>query len=165
LGSGLIDTMNVRGLKGVKMGRHMLDLTNLTINSLLVIERIGKTKNGESLWKCKCLVCGNESIKRTDHIQEGQRCKICLGREIRMEEYKIEKGIPVPERRFGVGKLYPFDGMKVGDSFFIPCETKELQKSLISNVHASKKHRGEKLAHVKITCRKVEGGVRCWRYE
>lgn len=33
-----------------------------------------------------------------------------------MEEYKIEKGIPIP------GRL-PFEKMEVGDSFFTPCKT------------------------------------------
>ncbi len=37
-------------------------------------------------------------------------------------EIKIETGIPLPKKRKGGGRprIYPFDGMSVGDSFRIP---------------------------------------------
>jgi hypothetical protein len=36
--------------------------------------------------------------------------------------FKIEKGIPLPESK------YPFAEMEVGDSFFVPCESKEARR-------------------------------------
>ena len=35
--------------------------------------------------------------------------------------FDIEQGIPEPEVRRGRPPKYPFRGMSVGDSFFIPC--------------------------------------------
>ena len=39
-----------------------------------------------------------------------------------MSEYKIEKNIPMPERRLRGGVKYPFAGLGVNESFFVPCE-------------------------------------------
>lgn len=38
------------------------------------------------------------------------------------EEYLIECNIPIPEKiNVGYSSKYPFNKMKVGDSFFVPC--------------------------------------------
>jgi len=74
-------------------------------------------------------------------------------------EFKIEKGIAIPERKGGTVK-YPFEQMEVGDSFFVP-ESAEVRRSNFSNSASSYGKRTGK----KFTVRKVEGGWRCWRVE
>lgn len=39
--------------------RFFNDLTGQTINQLEVLERVGSSKQGNSIYKCKCLNCGN----------------------------------------------------------------------------------------------------------
>lgn len=64
------------------------------------------------------------------------------------EEVKIDKGIPLPSPR----QKYPFDKMKVGESFF------SVKNSV---VNLSSKH--NKSGKAKFTCRKVKDGYRVWR--
>lgn len=67
----------------------------------------------------------------------------------------IDKGIPIPARRRG-GKRqsYPFDLMKVGDSFFFAGSG--------SSVEAAASQYGKKHG-MKFAARYVDGGVRVWR--
>lgn len=68
-----------------------------------------------------------------------------------MSEYKIEKGIPIPEKsRF----KYPFRDMDVGDSVFIPGKKSDRISGAFF-VHRPKK----------FMCRKTDGGIRVWRIE
>ena len=70
-----------------------------------------------------------------------------------MSEIKIEKNIELP-RRSAKNKLYPFDNLEVGDSFFT--EKESVRGSVIWNQHITGK---------RFTVRKVDGGFRCWRTE
>ncbi len=64
---------------------------------------------------------------------------------------KIDKGIPVPARH----NRYPWDRMKIGDSFFV----KNADKHNVSSAASLRgRHYGEK-----YTCRSIDGGVRVWR--
>jgi hypothetical protein len=71
---------------------------------------------------------------------------------------KIDRDIPIPERVNG-RKIYPFDEMEVGDSFFV--EAKDAQRAR-NAVFQWKKRRGREITVRSIT----EGGVRglrIWR--
>lgn len=48
-----------------------IDLTGMKFGRLTVIERAGKTKQGNALWKCKC-DCGNETIVRSTTLRNGE---------------------------------------------------------------------------------------------
>ena len=71
-----------------------------------------------------------------------------------MNEYKIEKGFPVPDTR-GMRK-YPWRKLEVGDSFFVAGGTTALVSPSASGF--SKRNPG-----LQFTCMQVEGGVRVWR--
>jgi len=63
-------------------------------------------------------------------------------------EIKIEKGVPIPTRRSN--SRYPWREMQIGDSFVVA--------SSAQAVHSSASY-----AHIKITTRAVDGGIRVWR--
>jgi hypothetical protein len=72
---------------------------------------------------------------------------------------EIEKNIPIPNP-FSKKRLYPFDKMEVGDSFFVQSDNpKTIQKRLSVAIN---KYRRENIT-AKFSMRTVEGGVRCWR--
>jgi hypothetical protein len=66
--------------------------------------------------------------------------------------FVIEKNIPMTIGK----KLYPFDLMEVGDSFFVPGTT---PKAMTYPLAAYQKRN----ASTKFTTRSVDGGVRLWR--
>ena len=70
-----------------------------------------------------------------------------------MDEIKIEKGIPIPER-----SKYPFAEMKPGDSIFIPGK-KANQLSLATH---TQKLRAKGW---RFCSRTVDDGARVWRIE
>ena len=78
------------------------------------------------------------------------------------EPIKIEKGIPIPNKKSGHGpnmgapRKYPIHLLSVGESFLA-----KLKKS--SQLSASISQFRKKYPNKKFTCRKVEGGVRVWR--
>ena len=73
---------------------------------------------------------------------------------------KVEKGLPIPEDVRGTG--YPFDEMKVGDSFAMPAR----RKTSVRGAIFTRKRAGQPGKF--ITRAVVENGVdmvRCWRVE
>jgi hypothetical protein len=70
-------------------------------------------------------------------------------------EISIERGIEMPGSR--VVKRYPFEGMEVGDSFYV--EGVGMQVLLNANWRA-----GKRLGR-KYVARKEGGGIRVWRAE
>lgn len=62
---------------------------------------------------------------------------------------KVEKNIPMPKR-------WPFDEMKVGDSFLIP-------KGVMRTTVSVSALRYGKRAGMKFTTRDTPEGYRCWR--
>ncbi len=72
--------------------------------------------------------------------------------------FEIEKGIPIISKQF---KKYPFSGMEIGDSFFVPCPKGQTQgRSIQSSLVAA-----SKFAHpaIKVSTHWEETGIRCWR--
>ena len=73
-------------------------------------------------------------------------------------EIKIEKGVPIPDTGSGRPRIYPWAGMKKGDSFFVPTNGRshELTRTIV--IAAAR-------AHFKVTTRKENDGIRVWRIE
>ena len=72
---------------------------------------------------------------------------------------QIEKGIPLPERKFFGEPAYPYNQMEVGDSFMLPHEDSNKAVARLSSTAAAYGKR----AQMKFSVRKVEGGARVWR--
>lgn len=75
-----------------------------------------------------------------------------------INDFKIEKNIPLPQN-VTKKKLYPFEKMLVGDSFFIKLETTKKLNSKRSTLRTLAYRQNPK----KFTVRQVDGGLRCWR--
>lgn len=76
--------------------------------------------------------------------------------------YKVDKGIPM-ERKKHVFARFPFDKMKIGDSFFVPKEDQNPEgvgASIYSAANSYNRFHGTK---IRVSTRKQEGGVRVWR--
>ncbi len=73
-------------------------------------------------------------------------------------EYEIEKGIPLPARRYGARRKnhYPFDLMDFGDSFLAPIHEK---KKLMNAVWLFKKKNKDH----EFVVRETDGKLRVWR--
>jgi hypothetical protein len=83
--------------------------------------------------------------------------------------FKIEKGIPLPDARSGTRSPdavpYPFDKMKVGDSFFIPTKGPvQMRRQTMRRVlAASYKFRRKTKSAASFASRSFSDGVRIWR--
>lgn len=80
------------------------------------------------------------------------------------DEIKIEKGIPIPIRKRGVGggmHVLVVREMMVGDSVFLKCVDTKQQRSRSTYAAIWAK----RLAPKRFTARMVDGGVRIWRIE
>lgn len=69
---------------------------------------------------------------------------------------KIEKNIPIPERKHGIVR-YPFIDMGIGESFLAPIEKENSVK--VAAAQFGKRHDMLFLARI------VHGGIRVWRVE
>ena len=81
---------------------------------------------------------------------------------MKMTEIKIEKGVPfIPRIR---PRKYPFNDMKIGDSFFIAVtgdsDVRKARNLIASSLRACAKRAGNEY---RVTIRRVKGGLRCWR--
>lgn len=52
------------------MGRKMQDLTGMKMHRLTFIERVGKTKNGNAIWKARC-ECGTVFNVEAANVKKG----------------------------------------------------------------------------------------------
>jgi len=86
---------------------------------------------------------------------------------MKREKFKIDRGIPIPITL----RRYPFDEMKIGDSFLIPgeqCDAPE-NKKRENSVHKSLRHYNKfSMESIAITTRAVNSerlgyGIRVWR--
>jgi len=70
----------------------------------------------------------------------------------------IRKGVPIPPpARVGRGKFrYPWDDMKVGDSFLVPGDAR------VATLYSAAYRVTDRLGWF-FTVRQVKGGVRVWR--
>ena len=77
-----------RGIKDMKR-----DLTGKIFGRLTVVEKAGKNKYNEFLWKCEC-ECGNIIIKPTSYLKNSVHPSCgCWGKEIRSELMKDRNSI------------------------------------------------------------------------
>ncbi len=74
--------------------------------------------------------------------------------------FVIEKGVPKPDKK-GMKAKYPLGQMEVGDSFLIPTEGKDAQRSVQTECGSH----WTRLKPKKFASRQVEGGVRIWRVQ
>lgn len=72
-------------------------------------------------------------------------------------EFKIEKGIPVPQH-VHANRKYPFMDLSVGDSFFV--KTTDLKKA---HAVACSARINSKKSDKKFTAKQDSDGVRVWR--
>lgn len=74
----------------------------------------------------------------------------------------IDKKKPIPKvtNRSGRPVKYPFDKMRVGDSFLIKGEPK-IRHSIYSCLNSYNANRAE--VRIEITTRAEDGGIRVWR--
>lgn len=78
---------------------------------------------------------------------------------------KVDKNVPLPRRGMGnKRKLYPWNKLNVGDSFFVAVPKKadlsSVRASLVSGANQFRKRHAPEQNH---TVRAVSGGVRVWR--
>ena len=79
----------------------------------------------------------------------------------KLKDMKIEKNIPIPEKQ-SKRLMYPWPDLEVGDSFFIEDYTRKKQIGISSSAFIwFRKHK----PHGKIVTRRVEGGIRVWRFK
>lgn len=69
--------------------------------------------------------------------------------------FEIEKNIPIPNPEVGRNRLYPFDDLEIGDSFFVPNKTR--------HDFSGPLHQASQRTKFKFSVRSVDGGVRIWR--
>lgn len=73
--------------------------------------------------------------------------------------FTIEKNVPMPEVKRGRRPRYPFADMLVGDSFFVPGDTRATQGARAA-AHSHTRRTGKA-----FDARTVEGGLRIWCVE
>ena len=72
--------------------------------------------------------------------------------------FKIEKRVPIPKKLKTSIKKYPFEKLKVGDSFLVPLADGKSPSSLFSAISQAKKR-----LNINLFSAKVKGGRRVWR--
>lgn len=69
--------------------------------------------------------------------------------------FLVEDGHPLP---VGGYSRYPWRGMEVGQSFFVPKGSRNRIGAAMAGFHKSRRNNG-----ARFTLRTVEGGIRVWR--
>lgn len=87
-----------------------------------------------------------------------------------MNQYAIDKNIPIPQRLGATSTLYPFIKMEVGDSFSVARNPAKklsaLQARLTAAATGYRKTQAKIGKTVKFTVRKVDANtMRVWRIE
>ena len=75
--------------------------------------------------------------------------------------FKIEKDVPMPTRTRNGGSKYPFAEMQVNDSFFVEAIGQASERRMYSAIQSYRR----RFPEVKMSLRKVDGGLRVWRTE
>lgn len=88
-------------------------------------------------------------------------------------KFQVDRGLPVPSK--AAPTPYPFDDMKLGDSFLIPYETENPSERAISwnrsqgNVQQAfrnwRLNNPRKRGKLMLTTRSTDDGLRCWLHE
>jgi len=79
-------------------------------------------------------------------------------------DFKVERGVPIPDRRHGAPGKYPFEKMSQGDSFLLPVENEEDVDTVRRRIAAAASLYATRNGG-KFTTRTVDGGIRVWRVE
>lgn len=78
-----------------------------------------------------------------------------------IHEYKIEEGIPIPERPGRNRKDHPFNTMKIGDSFIVELPDPSKSEGVKNSIYVLARTRG-----LKIAIRKIDNDtLRVWRVD
>lgn len=85
------------------MAANLKDITGKRFGRLVAIERAGKTKNGESLWKCRC-DCGRETQVSLCALGKTLSCG-CLHAEATSKRFRIHGGKGTPEYAILLGMI------------------------------------------------------------
>lgn len=86
-----------------------------------------------------------------------------LGEALRPNPFKIDQGIPCPERNFREHKRYPLHKMELGNSFKAASEYNiELLRDISAQCAAWAWRQKD---HIKFSVHKFEDGIRVWRVE
>lgn len=79
--------------------------------------------------------------------------------------FQIDKSVPIPPLTRPSARLYPFDEMRPGDSFFVSTkdagERIRKRQTISSAARKWSKERGAD--RTLFTTRQMKSGVRCWR--
>lgn len=88
---------------------------------LTAIEKAGKSKNNEFLWRCKC-DCGKETVVVQSRLRSGhtQSCG-CLNRE-KVNATKEKKYNEIVGKRFGLLTVIERTNKKGGNAFLLKCK-------------------------------------------
>ena len=76
---------------------------------------------------------------------------------------EIDQFIPIPEERRGPPLKYPWDTLKVGESFLVKCAKSKRYKKQHSLLTSARLWRKRNCKTRKFRTRMVENGVRVWR--
>lgn len=80
-----------------------------------------------------------------------------------MSEFFVESGVEIPAVvRRGTSK-YPFDTMKVGDSFHVPLLDGETSKKVAGRLRGAIAAYAKRGGAGEFTCRTMPDGIRVWR--
>lgn len=82
---------------------------------------------------------------------------------VTQQSYKVEKGIPMPDRNIRFGEKFPFSQMKVGDSFLIPNGTPRFSKFRQEIYYFARKYNAKNGVRITISARLTDAGLRVWR--
>lgn len=88
-----------------------------------------------------------------------------MSNENKVEQYAIEKGLPIPDTMTQRATKYPFAKMEVGDSFFIPLTTQpkaSARSSLYMSIRAFNKANNKDF---EVITRIIDNGMRVWRFK
>lgn len=75
---------------------------------------------------------------------------------------KIDKGVPLPERKKGPTPRYPLAELEVGDSFGVEAQDLIDQQRVRSSLYGAIRTVGRRTGH-EFVMRTVTGGIRVWR--
>jgi hypothetical protein len=73
-----------------------------------------------------------------------------------VNDIRVDRSIPMPPNR--KNSIYPWDGMKIGDSFLFPSDAKNSRQGY----HNIAKYAGMRRGW-SFSVRKTDDGYRCWR--
>lgn len=77
---------------------------------------------------------------------------------------EIEKNVPLPDVTMPTSRKYPFPDMEAGDSFALPCASKDAAAVAQRCRHAARAYiTRNKHQPLKFSTRRTPEGVRCWR--